>query len=46
MYGLVKEIKVKAGEPIEIDLPIDGAPVPDIKWTKNGEKMTPENSNW
>jgi hypothetical protein len=38
MYGPVKEIKVKAGEPIDILLDILGAPLPEVTWTKDDEK--------
>lgn len=31
-------IKVRAGEPINISIPISGAPTPRIDWTINGEK--------
>lgn len=31
-------IKVRAGEPINISIPISGAPTPRIEWTINGEK--------
>jgi len=34
-----KEIRVKAGEPITIDLPINGSPTPKITWTKDGEPV-------
>jgi hypothetical protein len=34
-----KEIRVKAGEPITIDLPINGSPTPTITWTKDGEPV-------
>lgn len=30
-------IKVRAGEPINISIPISGAPTPNIEWTINGE---------
>lgn len=31
-------IRVRAGEPINISIPISGAPTPNIDWTINGEK--------
>lgn len=31
-------IKVRAGEPINISIPISGAPTPRIEWVINGEK--------
>jgi hypothetical protein len=34
-----KEIRVKAGEPLTIDLPITGSPTPIITWTKEGEPV-------
>ena len=34
-----KEIRVKAGEPITIDLPINGSPTPTITWVKDGEPI-------
>ena len=36
----MKEIKVKAGEPIEILLDIVGAPKPEVTWTKDDEKKS------
>lgn len=30
-----RKIKVRAGEPINIDIPISGAPTPKIEWHKN-----------
>ncbi len=34
-----KEIRVKAGEPITIDLPVNGSPTPTVTWTKDGEPV-------
>ena len=34
-----KEIRVKAGEPLTIDLPINGSPTPIVTWTKDGEAV-------
>lgn len=36
-----KEIRLRAGEPLTIDLPISGAPTPTITWTKDGEPIEP-----
>ncbi|CAF0817484.1 unnamed protein product, partial [Didymodactylos carnosus] len=36
-----KEIRVKAGEPLTIDLPISGSPAPTITWIKDGEDVQP-----
>lgn len=36
-----KEIRVKAGEPLTIDIPINGSPTPIITWTKDGESVQP-----
>lgn len=33
------EIKVRAGEPIKIDVPIDGSPTPTVSWTKDGKDL-------
>jgi len=44
IIGGVKEIKVKAGEPINIELPLVGTPAPQITWLKNG-KILPNNTN-
>ncbi|KAF2885739.1 hypothetical protein ILUMI_20443 [Ignelater luminosus] len=30
-----RKIKVRAGEPVNIDIPISGAPTPTVEWTKN-----------
>ena len=45
VYGSVKEIRVKAGEPITFELPIDGAPTPEVSLTKNGDKLPTSDSN-
>ena len=37
------EIRVRAGEPIKIDLPIEGAPTPTVTWSKDGKGL-PEGS--
>ncbi|CAF4659640.1 unnamed protein product, partial [Rotaria magnacalcarata] len=34
-----KEIRVKAGEPLIINLPIDGSPKPTVTWSKDGEPI-------
>ncbi|CAF4237342.1 unnamed protein product, partial [Adineta steineri] len=36
-----KEIRVKAGEPLTIDVPINGSPTPVITWIKDGETVQP-----
>lgn len=36
---LNRRIKVRAGEPIRVDIPIAGAPKPTISWTKGGIKL-------
>ncbi|CAF1142161.1 unnamed protein product [Rotaria sordida] len=36
-----KEIRVKAGEPLTIDLPISGSPTPTVTWAKDGEPVQP-----
>ena len=36
-----KELRVKAGEPLTIDLPINGSPTPIVTWTKDGESIRP-----
>ena len=36
-----KEIRVKAGEPLTIDLLILGSPTPIVTWTKDGETVQP-----
>nr|KAG5709145.1 hypothetical protein BaRGS_028601 [Batillaria attramentaria] len=38
-----KEIFVKQGEKIEIEIPYDGAPIPRAQWSKNGEHMPEAN---
>jgi hypothetical protein len=40
---LGKRIKVRAGEPINIDIPLSGAPIPEIKWTKEGKSLAKSN---
>ncbi len=36
-----KELRVKAGDPITIDIPIVGSPTPTVTWTKDGETVQP-----
>jgi titin len=36
-----KEIRVRAGEPIKIDVPILGSPMPKITWQKDGKDVEP-----
>ena len=38
LFG-AKEIRVRAGEPLNIDLGICGAPQPTVEWTKNGKPV-------
>ncbi|PSN48991.1 hypothetical protein C0J52_03867 [Blattella germanica] len=42
--GLIgKKIKVRAGEPINIQIPLSGAPIPVVEWTKNSIKLPESN---
>lgn len=36
MDGLPKEIRVRAGEPLDLDVPISGGPPPEVEWLKDG----------
>ncbi|CAF1068172.1 unnamed protein product, partial [Rotaria sordida] len=36
-----KEIRIKAGEPLTIDIPISGSPTPTITWIKDDESVQP-----
>lgn len=38
-----RKIKVRAGEPINIDIPLSGAPTPKIEWAKNGVNIPESN---
>ncbi|XP_021346443.1 twitchin-like isoform X8 [Mizuhopecten yessoensis] len=40
LYG-AKEIRVRAGEPLNIKLGISGAPTPTVTWQKDGRPLTP-----
>ncbi|CAF0846330.1 unnamed protein product [Brachionus calyciflorus] len=44
LFGQTKEIRIKAGEPIDIELPIVGAPVPEVSWFKDNAP-TPLHNN-
>jgi len=37
-----REIRVRAGDPLKIDVPISGAPTPTVEWQKDGKEL--ENS--
>ncbi|KAG1672466.1 Twitchin [Nymphon striatum] len=41
IYG--RTIKVKAGEPLIIDIPLSGAPTPTITWLKEGKPLPESN---
>ena len=34
-----REIRVKAGEPLCINMPVNGAPTPTVKWAKDGKDL-------
>lgn len=34
-----RKIKVRAGEPINVNIPLSGAPTPTIEWTKGGRPL-------
>lgn len=36
---LNRKIKVRAGEPVIINIPLSGAPIPEIEWQKKGGKI-------
>ncbi|XP_037071181.1 LOW QUALITY PROTEIN: twitchin-like [Pollicipes pollicipes] len=38
---LGRKIRVRAGEPIDIRIPISGAPVPTVEWARAGKKVAP-----
>ncbi len=35
-----REIRVRAGEAIKLNIPILGSPAPTVKWKKNGKEVT------
>jgi hypothetical protein len=40
MSGLLgREIRVRAGEPFDIDIPIKGSPTPTVAWTKDNKDV-------
>lgn len=38
-----RKIKVRAGEPINVDIPLTGAPTPKVEWLRNGS-VVPESN--
>ena len=38
---LGRKIRVRAGEPIDIRIPITGAPVPKVEWAHAGKPLAP-----
>lgn len=38
-----RKIKVRAGEPINVDIPLSGAPTPTVTWAKDGNKIIESN---
>ena len=37
---LGRKIRVRAGEPIDIRIPMSGAPQPTVEWTRDGRKVS------
>ncbi|KAE8739414.1 hypothetical protein FOCC_FOCC015100, partial [Frankliniella occidentalis] len=45
--GLIgRRIKVRAGEPICVNIPLSGAPTPTCEWTRDGSKLPTEDRVW
>ncbi len=42
----LKEIRIKAGEPLELELPLVGTPTPDVIWTKDGAPVNNNSNGW
>ncbi|XP_072755043.1 protein Obscurin isoform X6 [Anoplolepis gracilipes] len=40
--ALPRSAEVDEGEPLELKAKIDGSPIPNIAWFKDGEKLTPD----
>lgn len=40
--ALPRSAEVDEGEPLELKAKIDGSPIPNIAWFKDGEKITPD----
>ena len=38
-----REIRVRAGDPLKIDLPIEGSPTPTVSWQKDGKDLPESN---
>ncbi len=36
-----KAIRIRAGEPLKVDIPIIGAPTPTVTWKKDGKDLPP-----
>lgn len=36
-----KEIRVRAGEPIKVEVPVTGSPAPVITWNKDDKNLSP-----
>ena len=42
--GLIgRRIKVRAGEPINVEIPLSGAPIPTVTWNKDGKSLPESN---
>lgn len=35
-----KEVRVRAGQPLDLSIPYVGSPQPEISWTKDGQEMS------
>jgi len=36
-----REIRVRAGEPIRVDVPVSGSPAPVVSWQKENKSLSP-----
>jgi len=36
-----REIRVRAGEPIRVDVPVSGSPAPVVSWQKDNKSLSP-----
>jgi membrane carboxypeptidase/penicillin-binding protein PbpC len=41
--SLPRSAEVDEGEPLELKAKVEGSPIPNIAWFKDGEKITPDN---
>ena len=36
-----RDVRIRAGEPLKLEIPIEGSPTPTVVWKKDGKELLP-----